>query len=307
MQPVDARMTATKKRTSRDESVLQKTPDEEIDPKKGPAEILREEVSEALAALNRPIGGLFISGISAGLDVGFSLLLMAVMLTAAEGHFSPPVVRMLVANMYAVGFIFVVLGRSELFTEQTTLAVLPVLRRRATIRQLLRLWTVVFVANLVGGAIFARLATFIGPTLGIVHPRAFAEIAHKMIDHSGIAIFSSALLAGWLMGLLSWLVAAGRDTISQIVIVWLIATVIGFANLHHVVVGSIEVFAGVFATSDIGMLDFGRFLLWTTMGNIVGGSVFVALIKSSHARPQGQAETKGSVKASQMKGTSNDQ
>ena len=69
-----------------------------------------------------------------------------------------PVVRLLVANMYAVGFIFVVLGRSELFTEQTTLAVLPVLGGRATVRELLRLWGVVYVANLIGAAAFAGLA-----------------------------------------------------------------------------------------------------------------------------------------------------
>ena len=64
---------------------------------------------------------------SAGLDVGFSVLLMAAMWTAAEGKLSTPVVRILIGNMYAIGFVFVVLGRSELFTEQTTLAVLPVL------------------------------------------------------------------------------------------------------------------------------------------------------------------------------------
>lgn len=274
--------------TSADESALQEK-EPERDAKRDSEEILRQEVHEALAALNRPNRALFISGISAGLDVGFSLLLMGVMLTQIDGQLPPSIVRILVANMYAVGFIFVVLGRSELFTEQTTLAVLPVLQGRANIRALLRLWAVVYIANLIGGAVFARMATFIGPELGIIDARAFSVIAHHMIDHSGVAIFSSAVLAGWLMGLLSWLVAAGRDTISQIVIVWLITTAIGFANLHHVVVGSIEVLAGVFAGPDVRWSDFGRFLTWTTLGNIVGGSVFVALIKYGHARVEGQA------------------
>ena len=85
------------------------------------------------------------------------------------------------------------------------------------------------------------------------------------------------------MGLLSWLVAASRDTISQIAIVWLIATVIGFAHLHHVVVGSVEVLAGVFAGSDVTMSDYGHFLLWTTLGNAIGGPFFVAFIKSGFA------------------------
>ncbi len=65
--------------------------------------------------------------------------------------------------MYAVGFIFVVLGRSELFTEQTTLAVLPVLSRRVSPVRLLRLWGIVYSGNLLGATLFAWLITIIGP------------------------------------------------------------------------------------------------------------------------------------------------
>ncbi len=271
-------------------SDLQPADTREREPKKASAQILRQEVREALDALERPVAGLFVSGVSAGLDIGFSLFLMAIMLTRAEGAVPKLVVELLVANMYAVGFIFVVLGRSELFTEQTTLAVLPVLHGRATIGTLLRLWGVVYVANLIGAAAFAGIATQIGPTLGLIDPRAFGEIAHRLTDHPGSTIFLGAVLAGWLMGLLSWLVAAGRDTISQLAVVWLITTAIGFANLPHVVLGSVEVFAGAFAGQGIDAADVGRFLLWATPGNILGGSFFVALIKYSHAIRGKEAE-----------------
>jgi formate/nitrite transporter FocA (FNT family) len=214
---------------------------------------------------------------------------MAIMLTRAEGALPKLAEEILIANMYAVGFIFVVIGRSELFTEQTTLAVLPVLRGRATIGSLLRLWVIVYVANLIGGAVCATLVTWIGPNLGVIEPHAFGTIAHRLTDHTGMTIFLGAVLAGWLMGLLSWLVAAGRDTISQLVLVWLITFCIGFAYLPHVVLGSVEVLAGALAKQSIGMADVGRFLLSATLGNIVGGSVFVALIKYSHARPEGVA------------------
>ena len=78
----------------------------------------------------------------------------------------------------------------------------------------------------------------------------------------------------------------GRDTTSQIVVIWLIATVIGLCGLNHVVVGSIEVLAGLFAGQGVTVADYGRFLLWTTLGNALGGSFFVALIKFSHAKLQ---------------------
>src|SRR5205823_4313196 len=105
-----------------------------------------------------------------------SLFLMAVTRTLLEGTFPGPGVDLLVANMYAVGFIFVILGRSELFTEQTTLAVLPVLDRQATPQALARLWAVVYAANLAGAAAFAALAVLVGPALGVIDRRVFGEI-----------------------------------------------------------------------------------------------------------------------------------
>jgi formate-nitrite transporter family protein len=100
-------------------------------------------------------------------------------------------------------------------------------------------------------------------------------------------ILLSAVLAGWLMGLLSWLVAASRDTISQIFIVALVTTAIGIAHLHHAVVGTAEVLAGVFSGQGATLADFGKFLLWATLGNILGGVFFVALIKFGHIRSSG--------------------
>jgi formate/nitrite transporter FocA (FNT family) len=214
---------------------------------------------------------------------------MAVLKTQLEGALSEPLIGLLVSNMYAVGFIFVVLGRSELFTEQTTLAVLPTLSGHASFRSLIRLWAVVYVANLLGATAFAWLSTQMATALGVVDPRALGSIAHRMTDHSGLVIFQSAVFAGWLMGLLSWLVAAGRDTISQIVLVWLVTTSIGLAKLHHVIVGTVEVLAGVFAGQSITAADFGRFLCCATIGNVVGGVIFVAFLKYGQARPAAQA------------------
>jgi formate/nitrite transporter FocA (FNT family) len=266
--------------------VSKKSPDDDATPKVTAAKILQHEVREGLDALERPAFTLFVSALSAGLDVGFSLLLMAVVFTDADGKLPPPIVKWGVACMYSVGFIFVILGRSELFTEQTTLAVLPVLRGKATIASLLRLWGIVYVANLIGATAFAGGISFIGPALGVIEPRAFGHIAGELIDHSGGVIFLGALLAGWLMGLLSWMVSAARDTISQIVIVFMVTTAIGLGGLQHSIVGSVEVLAAVFAHQGVGMGDFARFLLWATLGNIVGGSVFVALIKYGHAKPE---------------------
>jgi formate-nitrite transporter family protein len=253
------------------------------EPQKSYETILEQEILAGLTELERPSRNLFLSGLSAGLDVSLSLLLMAVMRTLTEGELPHAVSEILVANMYAAGFIFVVLGRSELFTEHTTLAVLPVIDGRASLRQLGRLWGLVYVSNLIGAAAFAGFLAFLGPRLGIIGPRVLGDIAAEVVKPAWWLILMSGVLAAWLMGLLSWLVAASRDTIGQIFVVWLVAFAIGFGHLHHAVVGSTEVLAGVFSGQGATLADFWRFLLPTTVGNLLGGFIFVALIKYGHA------------------------
>ena len=258
-------------------------PKEEQLSQKTYGEILGAEIAQGLREIRRDAGGLLLSGLSAGLDIGFSLLLMAVMITAVGGELPDGVVKILVANMYAIGFIFVILGRSELFTEHTSLAVFPVLSGDASLRSLARLWGLVYVSNIAGAVAFAALATVIGPELGVVNPAAFGQIARSLVEHPWDTMFLSALLAGWLMGLLSWLLSASQDTTSQLLIVWLVTAAIGLGGLHHSIVGTVEVLAGVFAKQGVGVDDYFRFLLWSTVGNAIGGVIFVSLIKYSHA------------------------
>jgi formate/nitrite transporter FocA (FNT family) len=254
------------------------------EPQKSYETILEQEIAAGLTELERPAKALLLSGLSAGLDVSLGLLLMAVVHTLTDGVLSKPVSEILVALTYASGFLFVVLGRSELFTEHTTLAVLPVLDRRASLKQLGRLWGLVYIANQAGAAAFAAFLVFLGPRLGVIEPRVFGEIASGLVEHPGWVILLSGVLAGWLMGLLSWLVAASRDTIGQIFIVLLVTTAIGLCHLHHAVVGTAEVLAGVFSGQGATLADFGKFLVWATLGNILGGVFFVALIKFGHIR-----------------------
>ncbi|MCA9156695.1 MAG: formate/nitrite transporter family protein [Planctomycetales bacterium] len=256
------------------------------EPKKPSQQIMRHEMKEALAAFDRSTLRLFFSGLSAGLEIGFSLFLMAVMLTLVRDELPHAISAILIASMYSFGFILVILGRSELFTEQTSLAVLPVLSGRAPFKGLLRLWSVIYVANIIGAAAFAGMIAYIGPSLGVIDPQVFTDLAQKVVHHPPLVILVSGILAGWLMGLLSWLVAAGRDTISQIVIVWMVTTTIGIGHLHHSIVGSVEVLAGLFTSGETTFADFGHFLLWTTLGNAIGGPVFLALLKHTHARAE---------------------
>lgn len=253
-------------------------------PQKSYHTILEQHVRQAQEELERPAGALLLSGLSAGLDLGFGPFLMAVIATLTSKELPHSVTRILVTLAYTVGFIFVVMGRSALFTEQTTSAVLPVLSRRANLWQLLRLWAIVLIANLAGAAVIAATISQVGPRMGVIEISALDEIASKLLDHPWWIMLLSGIAAGWLMGLLAWLVIASRDTVSQIIVVMLTTFVIGIAGFHHSIAGTIEVLMAVFASPGPTLADFARFLLWSVLGNACGGTIFVALLKFGHVR-----------------------
>jgi formate/nitrite transporter FocA (FNT family) len=261
-------------------------------PRRSYGEILGEEIHEGTAEVERHGLGLFLSGVSAGIDITFSVLLMAVTLTLANGVLGPLFERALLANMYAVGFIFVKLGRSELFTEHTTLLVFPALHRKLSLGELARVWAYVYSGNLVGVAVLSAILAVFAPYFGIIQPQAFGQIATHLVDYPGWIILISAILAGWMMGLLSWLTAATHETMSQILCIWLVAAAIGFAGLHHAIAGSAEVLSGVFSGQGASLAGFFHFLVWTTLGNALGG-LFFAVLKYAHAIHGQQSEPSG--------------
>lgn len=248
------------------------------------SEILEEQLETGMEEHKRSNFGLLLSSFSAGLEIGFSIFLMGVLHTLFAEQLSESVMHVLLAFAYPLGFIFVVIGRSELFTEHTTLAVLPVLDRAASLKSLGVLWGLVFLGNIIGGYLFSLMLVHLAPTMDIITLETFYELAHKMIDYQWSVILGSGILAGWLMGLLSWLVTSSQETISRIFVVILVTTVIGIGGLHHSIVGSIEVFSGYLAGPNITFTDYLNFQLWTTLGNMIGGVVFVAVIKYSHTK-----------------------
>lgn len=245
--------------------------------------ILDELTNAGLHEYRRPLQQTFMSAFTAGMEVGFSVLLMGVLYTLLSDEVSETSMHIILAFAYPIGFIFVVIGRSELFTEHTDLSLLPLLARRVKFTQLLRLWGTIFTGNLLGGYLIGLMLISIGPHLNIIEDASLIHLAEKMVRYDWWAILGSGVLAGWLMGLLTWLVGASQETISRMLSVIMVTVVIGISGLHHSIVGSIEVFCGTVLGDELGLKDYLHFQIWATLGNIIGGSVFVALFKFGQA------------------------
>jgi formate-nitrite transporter family protein len=237
------------------------------------------ELDQAVAELQRPAAALLASGVIAGMAVGVSVLLIGLMVTSNGAIPTDPFARLLFGSAYAVGFILAILARTDLFTEYTTIAILPILTGDGSVGQLARLWALVFAGNMLGGIVIAGVIVTLAPALEIAEPEAFGHLAWHLIRHDWWVIILSAILAGWLMGLLSWLIAGGRDTTSQIIFIWLIGATIGALGLHHSVTGGVELFTGAMIDPRIGWDAVLGTLAITTLGNAIGGLIFAVLVK----------------------------
>jgi len=258
---------------------LRKSKSSENDRARTHGEILRQQVVEGLSTYYKNPVGILISSFTAGLEIGFSYLSLCAVFYFFHGKVEEDTVFKLISFAYPVGFILVILGRSILFTEQTSLLALPVLGKQQALGSLLKLWGLVIIGNLIGGYLISAVLIWIGPRLGVFDLETVKSISKHVIDHGTWTLLLSAVLAGWLMGLLSWLVAASKDTISRIFFVFMITFVLSFAGLHHSIVGNVEVFAGLLGTTAVSLKDYLSFQGVSLLGNALGGTVFVALLK----------------------------
>lgn len=227
--------------------------------------------------------GSFLSAFAAGLDIAFGPLLMIALLALIGGGWDHALTEFALASAYAFGFILVVLGRTELFTEHTTLAVLPVLDKQASPWSLLKFWGLIYAGNIVGGSLMTVGIVWLAPQYGIASPEVIGQIAMPFLDKGFWPLLAGGVLAGWLMGLMSWLVTASEATISRLVFVAMIAGVIGILKLPHSIAGNVEILSGVFVGA-VSVKFYLLFLGLATIGNVVGGSVFVALLRYGKIR-----------------------
>lgn len=220
-----------------------------------------------------------LSAVIAGLEIGFSYFLICTLHYLLSDKVGDVFIYKLFSVVYPVGFVLVILGKSALFTEQTSVLTLTVLNRQRTIWQLLRIWGLVIVGNVVGGILFTLFIGTLAPHLHLFTHETMVAIGTHVLDYNAWILFLSAIVAGWLMGLLNWLLNSTTNSISRIFLIFMITGVIGFGGFHHSIVGNIEVFGAYLHSSSITLLDYVRFLALALIGNGIGGAIVVGLFK----------------------------
>ncbi len=234
-------------------------------------EIVREE---GQVELTRSFSGLAWSGLAAGLSIGFSFVTQAYL----QAGLPDTNWRRLVASFgYCLGFLIVVLGRQQLFTETTLTALIPTLTKRdlSSLMATLRVWLIVLTANLIGTLIFA----FIASRPGVFEPGAAASMAELSAKLLALPVQECAIragAAGWLIGLMVWLLPAS-GTARPLVII-LLTYVVAMCQFPHIIAGSVEAAYGVFTGHATVGAYLEKFLAPVFLGNVIGGTALAALL-----------------------------
>ncbi|WP_082449811.1 formate/nitrite transporter family protein [Sphingomonas sp. Leaf67] len=258
--------------------------EEVVDDRRAASALIVHEVvrRQGIEELERPAASLMWSGITAGIAIGLSLLGKAVMDTAVpDGPWTP----LLQALGYSLGFVVVILGRMQLFTESTLSAVLPLATEPTghNLLRTLRLWAIVLAANLVGTFAFAGFAMLGG--LGVEQADELVRVSGAIFDHRGLAGFLAGIPSGILLASVVWTLPSAEG--QKITLIVLLTGLIDLGGFAHIVAGSAEMWVLVLH-GDMGAMQALTFFVPVLFGNIVGGSMLFALL--AHAQVRGEIE-----------------
>ena len=226
-------------------------------------------LQEGEERLARSLPALLATGMVGGIDVGTGVLALLLVLTLTGSEVGG-------ALAFGVGFIALSLANSELFTENFLVPIAPIVARRARVRSLLRLWGGTLVMNLIGGWIITLIVI-----VALPETRPVAITLGERFVTGGISLtsFASAVLGGVIITLMTWMERNTDSTISKIIAAEIAGFLLAAGHLNHAIVASLEMFAALHAGATFGYLVWLKLLGWAVLGNVIGGVLFVTVLR----------------------------
>ena len=239
------------------------------------ADEIYEQVSRnARHELDRAALGLFISGLAGGITMGLTALSTSIVI-AELGQSSAS--KFIADLLYPIGFIAVILGRAQLFTENTLYPVALMLAERRHGWRTLRLWAIVFPSNVLGALLFALLAV----RTGALRPEFVAAMTRMGVEAAGVTtshVFWSGVIGGWIIALVAWLVSGSHSITGSVMLIWLLTFVVGLGGFAHCIAASGEILSAIL-DHQLAMSRYFAWLAPATLGNICGGVLLVTLLE----------------------------
>lgn len=251
-------------------------------------------VGEGAQRLHRPWTQVLVTGFFGGAEVAFGVLAM-VAVVAATGS------QLLGGLAFSIGFLALLLGRSELFTEGFLVPVATVVARRASWGQLAKLWSGTLIANLAGGWLLMRLITTGFPDL---HDQLIESATHFATAPLSWETASLALMGGAVITLMTRMQHGTDSMPAKIAAAVAGAFLLAGLEMFHSILDSLLIFGALHTgEAPFGYLEAAGWFSYTLVGNIAGGLLLVTLLRLLRSKDR-IAEERQDVEQEQRRATS---
>lgn len=247
-------------------------------------------VVEGAKRLNRKWPELIVTGFFGGVDVGLGILAM-ILIKQTTGS------EVLAGMAFGIGLLAMKLAHSELFTEEFLLPLNATIAGEATVMQVVRLWSVTLVTNLLGGLAFAWLIVLALPDYHSI----LVDMALSYIDQPQVIVMIAlSMLAGATITLATRMhQGTSSDVVVAIVCMITGLLVIGFGMLHGAI-NAIIIFAAMLAGAEISIVDFLQWFAIVIPFNMLGGLLVISLPRVIRTRRVLWAVRRGEVSLEEL-------
>jgi formate-nitrite transporter family protein len=247
-----------------------------------PETIYERTKKEGRRRLARPVVEEISTALAAGFDIVAGITVLALVATQVEHRFGTHFAHVLGALGFGVGFIFLIVGRGELFTENFLVPIAGL--ERHSWRSLIKLWTLSPLFNILGGLVVILVLTT-HSVLPFGTGKTIVHTATTVHANGVLALFCSAIFAGALITAMTWFVEGQATMMPRVVVAWICGSILALGNFNHVIVVTLELIFGYrYGAHFTWLFILGNFGL-AAAGNIVGGIGLVTL----NRLPQGKA------------------
>ena len=250
-----------------------------------PEEVYDRAKHEGQRRLSMPLLEQVATGFIAGVTIIFGIVAFAVVVALVEPDLGAGVAEVAGALAFGIGVVFLVVGRSELFTESFFDPVATAIDEpgKRGWGRLLRLWLTILVLNLIGGAVLVAVMTVPGAL-----PADSGTTLVKMAEHISakpvMATLARAVLAGALITLLSYMLSAVNSVAARILVAEMVGFFLALGPFDHVVVSALHLLFGVWLSEAVGYGDLAANIALSTVGNLVGGLLLITLTHTAQAK-----------------------
>jgi len=247
-----------------------------------PREMFARTRDEGERRLNRSRLELTTTSLVAGFDIVFGVIAIATVTALVTPKLGPSMAHFVGSLFFGIAFIFIVVGRSELFTENFFVPITALRRGAFTTRKLAQLWTISPIMNILGGTLLILVAT----TKGVLPhgtPEALNDLANHIDDLPLWSAFCSAIIGGALITAMTWMIEGVGTVGGRIIVAWIAGTLLALASLNHVIVVTLELIFGMRFGTTISLEDTAVNFGIAVAGNLIGGLLFVTFTRTSQA------------------------